>query len=156
MRGRPKKVRSPEEAGDVKSPAPLKSKPLRVTLPTPPDILSDAGKEEWYRIVSKLSDEGVLSSADLGLLTIACLAFEAVLQSVETFRKDGLFYVTLDSKGNVKAKLPHPTLQTFFKAADTYRQSALLFGLSTFGRARIGLDINFEDGDEGDISDVKI
>lgn len=156
MRGRPKKVRSSEVAGDEKSPAPLKSQVPKLTLPAPPDVLSEAGKCEWYRIVSKLADEGTLSSADLGLLTIACLSYEAVLQSVEAFREDGLFYTTLDGKGNVKAKMQHPAVNIFLKAADVYKNAALLFGLSTFGRARIGLDINFEDGDEMDISDAKI
>lgn len=156
MRGRPKKVRSSEVAGDAKSPASLKSQVPKVTLPAAPDILSEAGKSEWFRIVAKLADEGLLSSADLGLLTIACLSYEAVLKSVEAFNEDGLFYTTLDGKGRVKGKMVHPAVHVFFKAAETYKNAALLFGLSTFGRARVGLDVNAVEDDEIDIYDAKI
>jgi P27 family predicted phage terminase small subunit len=111
--------------------------PRPVSLPagsTPPDWLSDRGKEAWGDILPILRDLGVMTVADPVALGMLCDALVEYQEARAVVREHGATYWTRGKSEMLRAR---PEVQI---ASDAWRRAKLMlseFGLTPASRARV-------------------
>ena len=103
-------------------------------LLNPPAWMDDFAKEEWRRLVPMLKRIGILTDADVGVMTAYCQAFSQFRQATETVNKDGLVYKPNEGS-NYLQQTPHLSIAN--KAAERMRKLAAELGITPSSRSRI-------------------
>ena len=117
--------------------------PAPITMPTPPDWLTDYAKDEWYNQTCELEALKILSTLDLSMLAMYCQQVGIFRQAQEELFKPsaglgvdfepGLVVTTPNG-----ALQPNPLLGIANKAADIALKIASQFGFTPSARTRIG------------------
>ncbi|MBD2705597.1 phage terminase small subunit P27 family [Spirosoma sp. BT702] len=108
-------------------------KPQAVTMPTPPDWLSDYAKDEWYTQTLEMESLGILSVMDLSMLAMYCQQVGIFRQAQEEMKDEELVVTTPNG-----ALQPNPLLGIANKASDSALKIASQFGFTPSARTRIG------------------
>ena len=108
-------------------------KPAHVTMPTPPEWLSEYGQDEWYIQTGELEALKLLSQMDLSMLAIYC-------QQVGIYRQahNEMVGETLVVETPNGAYQPNALLGIANKAADLALKIAGQFGFTPSARTRLG------------------
>jgi P27 family predicted phage terminase small subunit len=114
--------------------------------PSPPGFLGVYAQEEWRRVAPVLWACGLLTTADVAVMSGYCQAFhhwrvaeEALARQASRKREGGL----LTSAGRV-----HPLVSIARSAADQMLKIARQLGCTPIARARIGAGIGGQDPDK--------
>ena len=108
---------------------------LEAGVPPMPRWLSPSARAEWQRVVRLLKSSGILSVADLGILTAYCTSWGDFKQANEHLRQVGT--TTTGSKGQL---VEHPEVKRAERAEARMITAGRLLGLNPASRlkARIG------------------
>lgn len=109
---------------------PSPSQPHRA--PSPPDWLTDVGKQEWRRVARILHRLRVLTDADLTALAAYCDAYSRWRDARKQIEDQGI--TTETGAGNLKA---HPATTVVHQAMLEMRQFMSEFGLTPASRVRV-------------------
>ena len=99
--------------------------------PARPAGLGDAAAREWRRILPKLVNAGVVTTADSQTLGAYCVAVEEFHEANRVIGKTGL---TMESPQGLKA---HPAVAIRANASERMRKLAAEFGLTPSSRSQV-------------------
>lgn len=114
-----------------------------LSLPMPPEHLSDEAKVEWGRVSSDLHKLGLLSDIDRNALAAYCQAFGRWAQAeraiAEMAKQDKLTHGLMIRTQNGNA-IQNPLVGTANKAMSEMVKYMVEFGMTPSARARISID----------------
>lgn len=129
----------PEPAADLKLRGSWRAKGRTlgpaVELPAvgdPPEHLNAAAKAEWRRVLAVLPT-GIVTAADLGILSAYCIGMAEVAALEQTIERDGRF-LPPDDRGAVKV---HPAVRLLATYIGVVGRCAAELGLSPASRRRV-------------------
>ena len=114
-------------------------KPDPVENIKPPRELGKLARIEWRKVAPVLSSLGLLTEADLRLLTVYCSEVERYREAMAFLAEKGSTYVLRDKDGRVRHVAPFPQVSAARGAAENVRKIGAEFGLSPASRTRIDL-----------------
>lgn len=103
-------------------------------IPECPEHLSDAAKQEWFRITPELHAAGVLAKVDRAALAGYCAAYARWVEAEEKVAESGGLVVKAPSG----YPMQNPYLAISNRALEDIRKFAAEFGMTPSSRTRIG------------------
>jgi P27 family predicted phage terminase small subunit len=107
------------------------------SIPEPPELLSDVGKNEWVKVTQQLFNLKMLHSVDLRLIEAYCNEIAIYIESEKWLRENG----RIDEFKNVDGMLVRSQAKPYQKIAKDALNAALKlatqFGLTPVARASI-------------------
>jgi P27 family predicted phage terminase small subunit len=134
--GRPTLPQKLKELRGTNQPSRINKNELEVesvSMPTPPEWLSEFARDEWYIVTSELDALQILSSMDLSMLAIYCQQIGIYRECQGEIQKGSL---VVDTPNGFYQ--PSPYLGIANKAADIALKIAGQFGFTPAARSRIG------------------
>lgn len=122
--------------------------PALKTMPDPPEYLTEAAQNEWWRAGAELLDMGILCAADLKVFAAYCAACGTFEEARTELKKLGVKGLT--AIGGVGNPIRNPLLAVANEAAKEMVTFASHFGLSPTARARVNAAPKSEPGDKLD------
>lgn len=116
----------------------------------PPDFLGPVARDEFLRLSSALRELRLLTSGDVGLLIMACAAFDVAMTAYADLSRPGPSEDV--GRGGKSKKTNSRQAIDFFKAAGFYLGAIQSLGLTGLGRVRLGISSQAESDD----SDFKV
>ncbi len=95
---------------------------LVLQLPEPPELLSEIGVQEWYKITSQLFNLKMLHNIDLRLIEAYCNEISLYIETEKLLREKGRIQVFKNSDGTLK----HAQAVPYQKIAKDALNAALL------------------------------
>ncbi|GAB3324297.1 phage terminase small subunit P27 family [Larkinella ripae] len=118
--------------------------PKTVSMPTPPDWLSEFGKDEWWIVTSELEALGLLTAMDLAMLATYCQQCGIIRRANEQMQNDPDFNDLVVTTPN-GALQPNPLLGIINKATDVALKIAGQFGFTPSARTRLSAPVKKEE-----------
>ena len=106
-------------------------------LPEAPELLSEIGIAEWYKVTSQLYNLKMLHSVDLNLILAYCNEMALYIETEMMLREKGRIQVFKNSDGTIKHAQAVPYQKIAKDALNTALKLATQFGLTPVARANI-------------------
>lgn len=107
------------------------------SIPEPPELLSDVGRNEWVKVTQQLFNLKMLHSVDLRLIEAYCNEIAIYIESEKWLRENG----RIDEFKNIDGMLVRSQAKPYQKIAKDALNAALKlatqFGLTPVARASI-------------------
>ena len=103
--------------------------------PAKPSWLDKDGSAEWERLVKQLSESGVLSTADGGIVACACEHFSAFRKASRFLKKRGETYQTRGKAGTMTRLYPQVRLR--MDALRAYQRAIVELGATPSQHPRV-------------------
>lgn len=116
--------------------APAKPEPLRAP-PAPVDLLDDIGIKEWQRVAELLTEGGLLTDLDTGVLMLYCDAYSDFVRAVRELKKTDKAEQIIKTGKRNNGQYRNPWYDVKKKAGQEMAQYAAVLGLTAYDRGRI-------------------
>lgn len=113
--------------------------------PDAPELLSEAARQEWYRIVPGLDELDLLKPEDFAALVEHCETWATYIEAIALVRRDGIVVTNPDNGRQYK----NPALAAVESAGQQLRASCREFGLTPSSEQNLGKPMS-GDGDAED------
>lgn len=110
---------------------------LVLNLPEPPELLSEIGVQEWYKITTQLFNLKMLHNIDLRLIEAYCNEISLYIETEKLLREKGRIQVFKNSDGTLKHAQAVPYQKIAKDALNAALKLATQFGLTPVARASI-------------------
>lgn len=107
------------------------------TIPVPPDILNELGKDIWNKVCKELHRNGLLSNVDLEFIIAYCQQITVYLECVEKVKVQG--FVLKIKSSDYPINNPHIGIGN--KALKSALEIGTSFGLTPSARSKITTNI---------------
>jgi P27 family predicted phage terminase small subunit len=104
----------------------------------PPSWLDPVAKKEFKRIVSELSELGLITNVDIVALATYCDAYSDYVKCTKMIAEEGLM-VEYTNKAAETNKVPHPLLTKKKQLHEQMKSLAAEFGLTPASRAKLAM-----------------
>jgi P27 family predicted phage terminase small subunit len=104
----------------------------------PPSWLDPLAKKEFRRIVSELSELGLITNVDIVALAAYCDAYSDYVKCTKLIAEEGLM-VQYTNKAAETNKVPHPLLTKKKQLHEQMKSLAAEFGLTPAARAKLAM-----------------
>ncbi|AEH46782.1 phage terminase small subunit P27 family [Parageobacillus thermoglucosidasius] len=104
----------------------------------PPSWLDPLAKKEFKRIVSELSELGLITNVDIVALATYCDAYSDYVKCTKLIQEEGMM-VEYTNKAAETNKVPHPLLTKKKQLFEQMKAVASEFGLSPSARAKLAM-----------------
>jgi P27 family predicted phage terminase small subunit len=104
----------------------------------PPSWLDPLAKKEFKRIVSELSELGLITNVDIVALATYCDAYSDYVKCTKMIAEEGLM-VEYTNKAAETNKVPHPLLTKKKQLHEQMKSLAAEFGLTPAARAKLAI-----------------
>lgn len=108
-----------------------------MSLPEPPEWLTDIGKQEFIKVCTELFNKQMLHHIDMRLIEAYCNAMALHIETEIMLREKGRIQVYRDEKGGIKHTQSVPYQAIADKALDKALKIAVQFGLTPSARSSI-------------------
>tara|TARA_R100000278_G_C5476538_1_gene166618 strand:+ start:1813 stop:2289 length:477 start_codon:yes stop_codon:yes gene_type:complete len=106
-------------------------------IPEPPELLSEIGKKEWYKVTNQLYNLNMLHNIDLRLIEAYCNEISLYIETEMMLREKGRIQVFKNSDGSIKHAQAVPYQKIAKDALNSALKLATQFGLTPVARASI-------------------
>tara|TARA_R110000765_G_scaffold134963_1_gene233946 strand:- start:1192 stop:1668 length:477 start_codon:yes stop_codon:yes gene_type:complete len=106
-------------------------------LPSPPEWLTEIGKEEFIKVTSELYNKQMLHQIDLKLIEAYCNSMALHIETEMMLREKGRIQVYRNTDGTIKHTQSVPYQAIADKALDKALKIAVQFGLTPSARSTI-------------------
>lgn len=110
---------------------------LVTVIPDPPDLLSEIGKKEWYKVTNQLYNLNMLHHIDLRLIEAYCNEISLYIETEQILREKGRIQIFKNPDGTLKHAQAVPYQKIAKDALNTALKLATQFGLTPSARASI-------------------
>lgn len=110
---------------------------LVLQIPQPPELLSEIGKKEWYKVTNQLFNLNMLHNIDLRLIEAYCNEISLYIETEMMLREKGRIQVFKNPDGTIKHAQAVPYQKIAKDALNTALKLATQFGLTPVARASI-------------------
>ncbi len=108
-------------------------------IPEPPELLSEIGKKEWYKVTNQLYNLNMLHNIDLRLIEAYCNEISLYIETEMMLREKGRIQVFKHPDGTIKHAQAVPYQKIAKDALNTALKLATQFGLTPVARASISV-----------------
>ncbi len=106
-------------------------------IPEAPNLLSEIGKQEWYKITQQLYNLEMLYKIDLRLIEAYCNEMSLYIETETMLREKGRIQVFKNADGTIKHTQAVPYQKIAKDALNSALKLAVQFGLTPVARASI-------------------
>ncbi len=110
---------------------------LVLQLPEPPELLSEIGVVEWYKITSQLFNLKMLHNVDLSLILAYCNEMATYIECETELKKSGRVDVFKNTNGDIVRSQAKPFVKMKNDALNNALKLAANFGITPSARANI-------------------
>ena len=114
---------------------------LCVSIPEPPELLSEIGRGEWEKVTSQLYNLKMLHRVDLRLVEAYCNEIALYIECEMELRKNGRVDNFKNTNGEVIRSQAKPFIKIKNDALNNAMKLAAQFGLTPVARASISTPI---------------
>tara|TARA_R100001594_G_scaffold120509_2_gene156114 strand:- start:273 stop:749 length:477 start_codon:yes stop_codon:yes gene_type:complete len=114
---------------------------LCTNIPDPPELLSEIGKKEWYKVTQQLHNLNMLHKIDLVLIEAYCNEISLYIETETMLRTKGRIQVFKNSDGTIKHAQAVPYQKIAKDALNAALKLATQFGLTPVARASIATPV---------------
>ena len=106
-------------------------------IPEAPNLLSEIGKQEWYKVTQQLYNLEMLYKIDLRLIEAYCNEMSLYIETEMMLREKGRIQVFKNADGTIKHTQAVPYQKIAKDALSSALKLAVQFGLTPVARASI-------------------
>lgn len=110
---------------------------LVLQLPEPPELLSEIGVVEWYKITSQLFNLKMLHNVDLSLILAYCNEMATYIECEIKLKETGRVDVFKNTNGDIVRSQAKPFVKMKNDALNNALKLAANFGITPSARANI-------------------
>ena len=103
-----------------------------------PASLGKEAKTEWRRVYKELSNLGIVTKLDRGILATMCIAWGEIVQMNKRINKDGMLLTGVNDHGDTVIRR-HPAVMVRKEAMVQYVKSAGELGCTPSARTRLSV-----------------
>ena len=114
---------------------------LVLQLPEPPELLSEIGVVEWYKITSQLFNLKMLHHVDLSLILAYCNEMATYIECETELKKSGRVDTFKNTNGDIVRTQAKPFVKMKNDALNNALKLASNFGITPSARANISAPV---------------